>query len=252
VQDGGDDRLVFLVTSRLGFVRLVDPAVAHVGRAAECEIRLDDPGISRLHARFYTRGGRLWVEDLRSTNGVVVRGQRITEPTPLDDGDELQIVGFDLTIERVSSGDHTRPAVVLPERSVAVTATAASPQRLLLDGLRDATAQDSLARAADIAELLCETLCIAGTSVEPANVAEASVELLLLADLTSDPRWLDAILYVHAATQTRLDPYALDNLTRRYAGLPPTTRDARTAYVSRARPGARTPEESEALTLLLA
>jgi hypothetical protein len=253
VQEGRDERLVFLVTTELGFVRLVDPAVAHVGRAPECEVRFDDPGTSRHHARLYTRGGLLWVEDLRSRNGVIVRGQRITEATPLDDGDSLHIANHELIIERVSSPDVTRIASAMPARSAGgVTATAADPQRLMLDGLRDAIAQDSLPQAADIAELLCETLCVAGTRVDPANVAEASIELLLLADLTASARWLDAILYVHAASMIRLDAYTLDNLTRRYANLPPTTRDARTAYATRLRPGAVAPGERSALTRLLA
>ena len=42
VQEGRDERLVFLVTTEVGFVRLVDPAVAHVGRAPECEVVLAD------------------------------------------------------------------------------------------------------------------------------------------------------------------------------------------------------------------
>ena len=54
-----------------------------IGRSAGTEGRLgDDPEISRQHARI-TRNpqGQLVVEDLGSTNGTYVNGQRITAPT---------------------------------------------------------------------------------------------------------------------------------------------------------------------------
>jgi hypothetical protein len=48
-----------------------------VGRAAENAIVLDDKRVSRHHARFCLEQGHWWVEDLESSNGTFVDGQRV-------------------------------------------------------------------------------------------------------------------------------------------------------------------------------
>lgn len=49
-----------------------------VGRAPECDICLDNRGISRQHARLRPLEYGIEVEDLKSTNGSFLNGQRIT------------------------------------------------------------------------------------------------------------------------------------------------------------------------------
>jgi hypothetical protein len=48
-----------------------------VGRSPECDIFLDEAGISRLHARLRPMDYGLEVEDTGSTNGSFLNGQRI-------------------------------------------------------------------------------------------------------------------------------------------------------------------------------
>jgi len=48
-----------------------------VGRAHDCQMRVDDDGLSRRHARVLPTAEGLQVEDLGSTNGTTVNGQRI-------------------------------------------------------------------------------------------------------------------------------------------------------------------------------
>lgn len=61
-----------------------------LGRSAECTIVLsDDLSVSRQHARFTFHGYQLVVEDLGSSYGTYVNGQRITQPTPLRPGDTI-------------------------------------------------------------------------------------------------------------------------------------------------------------------
>lgn len=63
-----------------------------VGRAPGCGIALsDDKFASSLHARLWVQGGRLWVEDLGSTNGTWLNGERLAGPRPLVKGDRVQI-----------------------------------------------------------------------------------------------------------------------------------------------------------------
>jgi len=64
---------------------------ATIGRAPECAIMLQDGFVSLHHARVFERGGRLWIEDLGSTNGTTLNGQRIRRPAQLRPGDRVAI-----------------------------------------------------------------------------------------------------------------------------------------------------------------
>jgi hypothetical protein len=64
-----------------------------IGRSSGCSIQiLDDTFISSLHCRiFRDEAGNAIVEDLGSTNGTFLNGDRIHVPKPLHDGDRVQI-----------------------------------------------------------------------------------------------------------------------------------------------------------------
>jgi len=62
-----------------------------VGRGGGCGIVLaEDTYVSTLHARLYQQGGNSFVEDLGSTNGTYVNGERVTAATRLRRGDQIQ------------------------------------------------------------------------------------------------------------------------------------------------------------------
>ena len=68
-----------------------------VGRAAGCQVRVDDTYASQLHARIFRKDADLFVEDLGSTNGTYLnrRGtqnkEKVTGPLALKLGDRLMI-----------------------------------------------------------------------------------------------------------------------------------------------------------------
>jgi pSer/pThr/pTyr-binding forkhead associated (FHA) protein len=62
-----------------------------IGRAAGCQITIDDTYASQLHARVYQRDGTVYVEDLGSTNGTYLNRRKVTGPMQLQRGDKLQI-----------------------------------------------------------------------------------------------------------------------------------------------------------------
>jgi pSer/pThr/pTyr-binding forkhead associated (FHA) protein len=62
-----------------------------VGRAAGCQITLDDTYASQLHARIFRKDSQLFVEDLGSTNGTYLNRKKVTAPVALRKGDRLQV-----------------------------------------------------------------------------------------------------------------------------------------------------------------
>ncbi len=63
-----------------------------IGRAPGCTISITDDGfISQLHARVFAQDGDVFVEDLGSTNGSFLNGQRLTRAASVSKGDRLQI-----------------------------------------------------------------------------------------------------------------------------------------------------------------
>lgn len=64
-----------------------------VGRANGCDIHLDDPFVSRRHARLISSEIGTAIEDLGSSNGIFVNGRRSPGTTPLHPGDVVQLGG---------------------------------------------------------------------------------------------------------------------------------------------------------------
>jgi pSer/pThr/pTyr-binding forkhead associated (FHA) protein len=62
-----------------------------LGRAAGCQVTIDDTYASQLHARVFQRDGTVYVEDLGSTNGTYLNRRKVTGPMVLQRGDKLQI-----------------------------------------------------------------------------------------------------------------------------------------------------------------
>jgi len=78
-----------------------------IGRLEGNTIRLTERNVSRRHARLVRQNGALYIEDLASFTGVRVNGAKIATPTPLRDGDEVQIGDYKLALK----GDRTTAAI---------------------------------------------------------------------------------------------------------------------------------------------
>ncbi len=62
-----------------------------IGRDPGCDIVIPDRQVSRRHARLTPTPHGLLLEDLRSKNGTHHNGERVAAPTPVQDGDVIQI-----------------------------------------------------------------------------------------------------------------------------------------------------------------
>ncbi|RST09268.1 DUF2662 domain-containing protein [Streptomyces sp. WAC05374] len=72
-----------------------------LGRSTEADVRIDDPGVSRRHCEIRT-GTPSTIQDLGSTNGIVVDGQHTTRAT-LRDGSRI-VVGSTTIVYRQAEG----------------------------------------------------------------------------------------------------------------------------------------------------
>jgi hypothetical protein len=87
----GQPRLVVVdPKDRRGHAYVLDEEQT-VGRAAGCQITLDDTYVSQLHARVFLRDGTWFVEDLGSTNGTYLNTKRVSSPLAVKRGDQIKI-----------------------------------------------------------------------------------------------------------------------------------------------------------------
>ncbi len=70
-----------------------------IGRAADCQLILDDDYVSTRHARIYLTNRGHMVEDLGSTNGTYVNDQRVSSPTDFTRKDTLRIGRTHMVLE---------------------------------------------------------------------------------------------------------------------------------------------------------
>jgi hypothetical protein len=78
---------------------LVPPGGGKLGRSRDCEIVLDDVGISRRHAQLRPRDGGWTIEDLGSTNGVIINGEEIRGVRTLQPGDRIELGSTEVVFE---------------------------------------------------------------------------------------------------------------------------------------------------------
>jgi two-component system cell cycle response regulator len=77
----------------LGKVFRIETDTVIIGRVDDAQVSIHDEGVSRKHARITIEGLKFLLEDLGSTNGTFVNGNRIPGPTLLKEGDDISIGG---------------------------------------------------------------------------------------------------------------------------------------------------------------
>jgi Protein of unknown function (DUF3662)/FHA domain len=70
--------------------RITLPNQAIIGRMPGCDVQLDDPSVSRRHARISRANSGWLIEDLGSTNGVTVNGASV-EREYLSGGEDIEL-----------------------------------------------------------------------------------------------------------------------------------------------------------------
>lgn len=186
-----------------------------IGREPDCEICLDNPLISRKHAKITVEKGAATIVDLASANGVYVNGLRVRDRTPLTEGDHVLIGEEEILVTYV--GELANPAGTPTLRDTLRLAPDISVPHIL-QGL-DATGRvDTFAlisrvvdrvlaegRAADAERMLSPQLDILlrevtrRGSLPEATANRATEYAIKLAAATRRAKWIDYVIHLHTA-----------------------------------------------------
>jgi len=82
--------LVVIKGSRIGSRIDLDQLPLVIGRGASADFRITSRSVSRSHCRVFLNEGKIWIEDLRSTNRTLINSRPV-ERQPLQDGDQIRI-----------------------------------------------------------------------------------------------------------------------------------------------------------------
>lgn len=75
-----------------------------IGRDPSAAVSVDLPSVSRRHAQIVVEISGATLQDLGSKNGTLLRGQRVTSASALQDGDKIQVGSVTLTFRARQPG----------------------------------------------------------------------------------------------------------------------------------------------------
>ncbi len=109
MQSSGSFRLIVRRGPQPNQIYELNKDIITLGRDITNDIVINDPEVSRHHCRMTRGGGGYTLEDLGSTNGTFVNGQRLTGARPLAGGDmvglgETVTLGYESTIPAPEPG----------------------------------------------------------------------------------------------------------------------------------------------------
>ena len=109
---------------------------ATLGRDDDCDIVVDDPQVSRRHARVEVEGSQWRVVDLKSRNGTFVNNHRVTSAS-LRSGDDVRIGQTTLTFHTSEDPRATIPAGQGGAEGLELTSREREVLALVADGNTD-------------------------------------------------------------------------------------------------------------------
>jgi hypothetical protein len=185
-----------------------------IGRAPGSDVLVDDPLVSRKHARLLVNDTTALLEDLQSENGVYVNERRIRRSVRLVDGDRILIGNRELVFVVVTDPDTARSSGMVEiaspssaEWRVSNKMTSGAPSTLEADAfqyLGDVAERMMRAGRGGTAERLLQghleevmAVGLASGSVASDVVEAASVTALRLAIGLGKGGWIDFVIELH-------------------------------------------------------
>jgi FHA domain len=211
----------------------VHRGITLIGRSPDCQVTIEDPLVSRQHARITIDDTGAHVDDLKSRNGVKVNNQPIKGPTAIKDGDRLRIGTQELVFCELAEGSGpvaakttgflrhcSRCRMPYPQELLACPSCGETMQleedtmtgqlggdtsrswglQLLLEVLDKALALGRVpdaVRALQRIEAQIEERLAVAERVEPKQLDEIARSACTLASATRDPRNVTWVLHVY-------------------------------------------------------
>jgi hypothetical protein len=206
-----------------------------IGRSLDCHLTLEDPLVSRRHARIVVDETGARIEDMGSRNGVRVNGAVIHEPVALRNGDRVRIGTQDFVFCCVDPGGraHSRTTGQLrlcancrlpyPRELLAcpnceateqtdddtLTGSGRSPAhawnlQLLVESLERAlrlSRHEDAERIVQRAVSQVEEVLSAGGSIDPGALAALSGQAAAMTLASGDPAWAHWVIDVYGRTR---------------------------------------------------
>ena len=170
-----------------------------IGRGSDCELTLADSEASRRHALLRPQpDGSVVLEDLSSTNGTYVNGQRITGPVTLRGGERVRIGDTELNFLNGAGAGQTHPT---PQQVAAAAAPGARAGAAAGAGA-GASAPPTPSRIERIMlrRSVNRAMIIAGISGAVALIAVIVVVILVLTGGSSAPKSSEIVAAVKPST----------------------------------------------------
>jgi hypothetical protein len=257
-----------------------------IGRSLECHLTIEDPLVSRKHARIVVSDGGAQIEDLESRNGVKVNGAAIKQPTTLRNGDRLRIGTQELVFTRVDEAgrSHSRttgqlrlcancrqpypremlacPSCEATEQTDEETLTATGSggshrwtMQLFVEALERAL---RLGRVVDAEQLArratsqVDELVSAGGVMEADGLAALAAQVVATTAATGDPTWAIWVTEIYGRCEQIPPREIVELLVDSMAQHPDRLREAIGALLERLRPavGSASGEARDGLTRL--
>ena len=146
-----------------------------IGRSPDSDLVLDSPDISRLHAKFFVKGGNYYFSDLGSRNGSIFNGKQAEKDRAysLSDGDVIRIADYVLILEEVTPA-YEQPETVFRIIDPSLFSRSRSPENV------------SASNVANLApEVVNEVPAPISNEVETPEINPASPEISKISEVVS-------------------------------------------------------------------
>jgi pSer/pThr/pTyr-binding forkhead associated (FHA) protein len=178
-----------------------------IGRAASCQLSLDDPLVSRHHAQLTVEGECVMVEDLGSRNGVKVNGELVSGRYTVHDKDLIVIGGQEM--KYLARKENMGDTLIQP-----------ATQRVPTFGLLGILADKALAlgKPDEAERLLVELLeqvlgdLEAGREVKSDLFDRATEYAMKLASATGNGRWVEYVFRAYGSVRRPCPAGIVDEL----------------------------------------
>ncbi len=113
-------KLTLLIGRKAMQVYDLDKETILIGREDDVDIVIDNPSVSRKHAQIRKEGAGWVVEDLGSSNGTFLHGEKISSAQPVKEGDEIGFGKFSVVFGK-AVGDAVDQVAARPAAKPAAT-----------------------------------------------------------------------------------------------------------------------------------